>query len=91
MKKISVIFVIVLALNFNADAQYEYVQEGEVGITAGVAHYFGDINNRAAFNRPKVALGIFLRKQFSNYTALRVAAHYARLGYSDQYSENEFQ
>ncbi len=91
MKRISVIFVIVLALNLNADAQYEYVQEGEVGITAGVAHYFGDINNRAAFNRPKVALGIFLRKQFSNYTALRVAAHYARLGYSDQYSENEFQ
>ncbi|MEO6219193.1 MAG: DUF6089 family protein, partial [Ginsengibacter sp.] len=91
MKKISVILSIIIAVSFESSAQYEYVQEGEIGVTAGVAHYFGDINNRAAFNRPKVALGIFLRKQFGNYTALRVAAHYAQLGYSDQYSENDYQ
>jgi hypothetical protein len=69
----------------------EYVQEGEFGITAGVAHYFGDLNNRAAVNRPKPAVGIFFRKQFGNYTGLRVGAHYAQLGYSDIYSKNEFQ
>lgn len=91
MKKLSLILLIALCLHFNANAQYEYVQEGEVGITAGVAHYFGDLNNRAAFNRPKIALGVFLRKQFGNYTALRIAAHYAKLGYSDQFSENEYQ
>ena len=91
MKRFPVILLIVLAFNLSASAQYEYVQEGEVGINAGVGHYFGDLNNRAAFNRPKVALGLFVRKQFGNYTALRISAHYAQLGYSDQYSENEYQ
>jgi hypothetical protein len=72
-------------------SQDQYVQMGEFGITAGVGHYFGDLNNRAAINRPKPALGIFFRKQFGNYTGLRVAAHYAQLGYSDIYSKNEYQ
>jgi Domain of unknown function (DUF6089) len=71
--------------------QYEYIQEGEFGFTVGAAHYFGDLNNHAKINRPKPALGLFFRKQFGNYTALRVSAHYARLGYSDVYSNNEFQ
>lgn len=77
---------------FRAQAQMEeYVQEGEFGITAGAAHYFGDLNNRAAFNRPKIALGGFFRKQFGNYTSVRLSGHYALLGYSDIYSDNEFQ
>lgn len=69
----------------------EYVQQGEFGITVGAAHYFGDINTRAAVNRPKPALGLFFRKQFGNYVGLRIAGHYAQLGYSDTYSKNEFQ
>ena len=68
-----------------------YVQQGEFGITAGAAHYFGDLNTRAGLNRPKPALGAFFRKQFGNYIGLRVAAHYAQLGYSDTYSKNEYQ
>ncbi len=72
-------------------AQNEYVQQGEFGLTAGAAHYFGDLNNRAAVNRPKPAIGAFFRKQFGNYVGLRVAGHYAQLGYSDIYSKNEFQ
>ncbi len=73
-------------------AQYtSYVQQGEVGITAGAAHYFGDINTRAAINRPKPALGVFFRKQFGNYTGLRISAHYAQVGYSDVYSKNDYQ
>jgi hypothetical protein len=69
---------------------HEYVQQGEFGITAGAAHYFGDLNTRAALNRPKPALGIFFRKQFGNYTGLRISAHYAQLGYSDVYSKNDY-
>jgi hypothetical protein len=65
--------------------------QGEFGITAGMAHYFGDLNTRMALNRPKPALGIFYRKQFNNYLALRISAHYAQLGYSDIYSKNIFQ
>lgn len=68
-----------------------YVHQGEFGVTAGAAHYFGDLNTRAGFNRPKPALGIFFRKQFSNYIAARLSGHYAQLGYSDRYSKNEYQ
>ncbi len=69
----------------------EYVQVGEFGVTFGGAHYFGDINTRVAINRPKPAIGLFFRKQFGNYVGLRIAGHYAQLGYSDTYSKNDFQ
>lgn len=74
-------------------AQWEsVVQEGEIGFSAGASHYFGDLNTRARLNRPKLAFGAFFRKQFSNYVALRLSAHYARLGYSDIYNkDNEYQ
>ncbi len=74
-----------------AKAQFSDVQEGQFGVTLGAAHYFGDLNNRAAFNRPKIAVGGFFRKQFGNYIGVRLAAHYAQLGYSDVYSKNEYQ
>ena len=48
-------------------AQDAIVQEGEFGIGVGVAHYFGDLNTRAHFNRPKMATTVFFRKNFSNY------------------------
>lgn len=68
------------------------VQEGEFGISAGAAHYFGDLNTNAHLNRPKMAVGAFFRKQFGNYIALRVAGHYAQLGYSDIYNKtNDYQ
>ncbi len=93
MKNIShSLLIIIFLLNLNkANAQNEYVQEGQYGFTLGTAHYFGDLNNRAAVNRPKLAIGGFFRKQFGNYTGLRVSAHFAQLGYSDIYSKNDFQ
>ncbi len=91
MKKLFVILVIAFTFNLNANAQNEIIQEGEYGLTVGVAHYFGDLNNRSAINRPKIALGAFFRKQYGNYTSLRLTAHYAQLGYSDKYSENDYQ
>lgn len=65
--------------------------QGEFGITAGMAHYFGDLNTRMGLNRSKPALGIFYRKQFNNYLSLRVGMHYAQVGYSDTYSNNQYQ
>jgi hypothetical protein len=94
MKKIVPLILLLLCFVIRVNAQManeEYVQEGEFGITAGAAHYFGDLNNRAAINRPKIALGAFFRKQFGNYTSLRITGHFAQLGYSDKYSKNEFQ
>ena len=67
------------------------VYEGEFGITIGAAHYFGDLNNQAALNRPKPAIGVFYRKQFGDYIGVRINAHYAQLGYSDIYSDVEYQ
>src|SRR3954463_11015519 len=92
----SSVFLTLVAVIFSTTtvhAQYEaIVQEGEFGISAGAAHYFGDINTAARINRPKPAFGLFFRKQFTNYLGLRVAAHFAQLGYSDVYNEkNEFQ
>ncbi len=85
-------FLFLTLFAFKVSAQhFEYVQKGEFGITAGLAHYFGDLNTRAAINRPKPALGIFFRKQFGNYVGLRISAHYAQLGYSDTYSKNDYQ
>ena len=87
-----IVFVFITTANLYAQAQHnEYVQKGEFGITVGVAHYFGDLNTRAAINRPKPALGAFFRKQFGNYVGVRLSAHYAQLGYSDTYSKNDYQ
>lgn len=84
--------MITLAFALHSHAQMnEYEQQGEFGITAGLAHYFGDLNNRDQINRPKIALGAFVRKQFGNYSSVRLSAHYALLGYSDIYSDNLYQ
>lgn len=95
MKKLTLAIVIfaLLGTNQQAAAQWESVRmEGEVGVSLGAAHYFGDLNTRGKLNRPKPAVGIFFRKQFGNYVGLRVAAHYAQLGYSDIYNtQNEYQ
>lgn len=91
MNKLAVAIFLLLGVSLvkPATAQYEAIhQEGEFGISAGVAHYFGDLNTRARINRPKLALGAFFRKQFGNYIGLRVAAHFAQLGYSDVYNKN---
>lgn len=86
-----VVFVSLTTLVNAQDQHNEYVQKGEFGVTLGVAHYFGDLNTRAAINRPKPAIGAFFRKQFGNYVGVRLSAHYAQLGYSDTYSKNEYQ
>jgi hypothetical protein len=75
----------------NAQLMQSFVHQGEFGIGAGAAHYFGDLNPTAAVNRPKANAGIFFRKQFNNYMSVRLSGEYALLGYSDQYSNNATQ
>ncbi len=89
MRKLLV--TLALSLPFALSAQNAIVQEGEFGVGVGAGHYFGDLNTRAHLNRPKLAAGIFFRKNFGNYIALRIAGNYAKLGYSDIYNtHNEF-
>ncbi|RYZ33352.1 MAG: hypothetical protein EOP49_36020 [Sphingobacteriales bacterium] len=92
MKKL--LFVVLLAGTvLSTNAQYEsIVQQGEIGLSLGASHYFGDLNTQARLNRPKLAVGAFFRKQFGNYVGLRVSAHYTQLGYSDIYTkDNDYQ
>ena len=92
MLKYLSIFIITIASTVQSFAQNDaIVQEGELGISVGVAQYFGDLNNRNDFRRSKPALGIFFRKQFGNYVALRLSGHYAEVGYADAFSKIEFQ
>ncbi|MBL7768394.1 MAG: outer membrane beta-barrel protein [Flavipsychrobacter sp.] len=93
MKKLILPLVAVLTLHSAARAQMESVtQEGEIGVSLGAAHYFGDLNTTAKVNRAKLAFGVFFRKQFGNYIAVRVGGQFAQLGYADKYySDNEFQ
>jgi len=92
MKKLTAVLGIAIFLcNFRSRAQEPIVQDGEFGVGIGAGHYFGDLNTRARLNRPKIAAGIFFRKNFGNYIAARVAANFAQLGYSDIYNtKNEF-
>jgi hypothetical protein len=93
MKKLFFAGILVFFSWVSASAQYEsIVLDGEFGISAGAAHYFGDLNPDIHLNRPKIALGIFFRKQFGNYVAARISGHFAQLGYSDIYNtQNEFE
>jgi hypothetical protein len=92
MGKISWIIccIILLRAGWVSAQPQSFVHEGEIGIMVGGAHYFGDLNNRAALNRPKPSVGFFMRKQIGNYVAVRLAANYAQLGYSDRYSDIDF-
>ena len=92
MKKLFFV-VLLMATVFMSTAQYEsIVQQGEIGLSLGASHYFGDLNTQARLNRPKIAVGAFFRKQFGNYVGMRVSAHYTQLGYSDIYStDNDYQ
>lgn len=87
----AVIFIFLMQSSL-AQAQYNgFTHEGEFGIALGAAHYFGDINTRAKINRPKIAFGVFYRKQFGDYVAARISGTFAQLGYSDVYSNNQYQ
>jgi opacity protein-like surface antigen len=57
----------------------------------GGAHYFGDLNRGVGFKNPQLTYGVLAKKQFGPYVALRVAGHYAKLGYADSMvSEKKF-
>lgn len=84
MKKL--IAALCLSLPLSLFSQNSIVQEGEFGFGLGAGHYFGDLNTRAKLNRPKLAAGLFFRKNFGNYIALRLAGNFAQLGYSDVYN-----
>jgi hypothetical protein len=92
LKRIVLAFVIgITAIKADAQLYESNIHQGEFGVGIGLGHYFGDLNTRAAINRPKFSGGMFFIKQFNNYIGIKIAADYAFLGYSDKYSKNDVQ
>ncbi len=93
MDKKWLILILMAITTFTAKAQLmeSFVHKAEIGIGIGGGHYFGDLNASARLNRPKMAVGMFFRKQISNYIGLRISGDFTMLGYSDRYSENPIQ
>ena len=74
-----------------AQPDHSYLYTGEFGVLAGASQYFGDLNPDLHFNTPKVVVGLFFRKQVTDYIAVRIQGQFARLGYSDAYNtQNAF-
>jgi hypothetical protein len=91
MFKNSFLFSCLIFLSISTYAQMnEISHEAEWGISIGSGHYFGDMN-RSRVNSPKPVAGIFVRKQFGSYVALRAHMHLARLGYADKYNTTPFE
>ncbi len=93
MKRFFLVGMTVFCLIFRADAQpdYSYVYQGEFGIMGGTSQYFGDLNPDYHFNTPKIVMGLFFRKQITDYIAVRIEGQFSQLGYSDIYNtQNAF-
>lgn len=81
------IFVILLSLLSlqHAKAQTFY-SSGEFGISAGVAQYFGDLNDNYGLQYMRPAGSIFGRYHFNPYISGRIGVSYTKVGYDDKFS-----
>lgn len=81
-------FLLMLLVSDRVQGQWDsYRQEGEVGITGGFTHYYGDLNTKVRINYIQPVAGVFYRRQFGNYIAARVSLNIAQTGYSDQFNK----
>jgi Domain of unknown function (DUF6089) len=90
MKKIIIsIYFLVGFLKFSSAQMLESFEHvGEFGISAGVAHYFGDLNSDINVSKPKLSYGLHYTKQFNNYIGIKVSGTYALVGFADKYNTN---
>ncbi len=63
----------------------------EIGPSAGVAYYFGDLNSNFDFSKPGLALGLNARYNFNNRLCLRMAGTYGRVHADDLDSDNSLE
>lgn len=92
VKRVAIVIFFVCSIQMlKAQLYQSFVHEGEVGVSIGLGHYFGDLNTNASITHPKFAAGAFYRKQFGNYIGMKIAGNYTFLGYSDAYSNNPVQ
>lgn len=85
------VFLFVALKNVNAQYLESFEHAGEIGISAGVSNYFGDLNPDINSTRPKFSGALHYTKQMNNYVGIKVSATYAFLAFADKYSKNVFQ
>ena len=55
LRRTVTLFLLIISLQkANAQVMDAYVHQGEVGISLGLAHYFGDLNPNSAINRQRL-------------------------------------
>ena len=85
----AILFVLVSSVCAQKSAQSDW----EIGPTAGVCWYNGDLNPKALFNRDYLnrAMGVSIRKNLNQRFALRGMFNYGTLSADDELSTSEFQ
>ncbi|HTN36390.1 MAG TPA: DUF6089 family protein [Arachidicoccus sp.] len=70
-------------------AQYQsYQARGEVGISVGTAHYFGDLNPEGRLSPVHYSAGVYYQRYLNNYIGARININYVHLAADDQDNTN---
>jgi len=77
LRKIVFIFLISLVTSAKAQLLESFEHSGEMGLSIGLGHYFGDLNPDVNIKKPKFSAGAFFQKQFNNYVGMRISGNYA--------------
>ncbi|MBK7763644.1 MAG: hypothetical protein IPI46_09765 [Bacteroidetes bacterium] len=86
----NILILIFLLTSFLSEGQV-YYRKSEYGFALGGSNYFGDLNQNYGFKQVRYSGGVFLKYNFTNYIALKLAGNYAFVGYDDKFSSNSFQ
>ena len=65
-------------------------QKHEVGVMAGFANYFGDLNYNASFESVRPMGSVFYRTNFDTRWSLKSSFSFAQLAFDDKMSKNSF-
>lgn len=87
MLRLTFILVSVMLLGLHPVVKAQsYYTDGEIGVSAGLSQYFGDLNDNYGFRTVKPALGGFYRYKYNSYLAFKASFHYTQVSYNDNLS-----
>jgi hypothetical protein len=88
MYKFGIVFIILISLELKSQAPK---LEHELGIGAGMANYYGDLNNNFGIDALRPAATIFWRGNYGYRFSLKTSFSYMQLAGSDANSSSNFQ
>lgn len=80
------IALVILLTGAEAGAQ-SYYTTTELGFSGGVSQYFGDLNQNYGVQTVSPAGGMYLRRRFGPYIALKAVANYTQVSYDDKFNK----